>query len=338
MSGSPPTSLDVARRAGVSQSAVSRTFTPGASVSEHMAEKVRRAALELGYRPNVLARSLITGRTRIIGLVVAHLDNQFYPDALEQFSTALQARGYHILIFLTGNSDDLVDRVMGELLDYQIDGIVMGSTSISNALARRCHAAGIPVVLFNRRQPDARLSHVVSDNRTGGRAIAEHLVACGHRRIAHISGWAGSSTGSEREEGFRAGLARHGLAPSHRIDGRYDNDLARAATHRIFGGPDRPEAVFVGNDAMAFAVMDALRFELGLRIPQDVAVVGYDDVRIASWPAYDLTTVRQRSNQMVQATVATLIAHIEDGDTVPRHVEIEGPLMVRGSTRPVGSR
>lgn len=326
-----PTSADVARRAGVSQSAVSRTFTPGASVSPRTAQKVRHAAEELGYRPNILARSLITGRSRIIGLVVAYLHNQFYPEAIERLSNALQARGYHLLVFTASNDETAVDRVMGELIDYQVDGIVLASTSISNRLAARCRAGGIPVVLFNRHQDDPSLSHVTSDNVAGGRKVADHLVACGHSRIAHIAGWAGSSTGRDRARGFLAGLAAHGLAPLAVIDGMYDRDVAAAAARTI--AAERPDAIFVGNDHMAFAVMDTLRSDLGLRVPEDVAIVGYDDVGPAGWPAYALTTVRQPARRMADATVAALIAHIEDGDTTPRHVEIDGPLIVRHSTR-----
>eukprot|EP01036_Dinobryon_divergens_P000291 gene291-346_t len=143
------TSAEVARLAGVSQSAVSRVFTPGASVSAKTMEKVRAAAEELGYRPNVLARSLITGRTRIIGLVVAYLENQFYPMALELLSRALQARGYHILVFMAENSTERVAQVMSELLDYQVDGIITASVAMSNDLTTRCDGAGIPVVMFN---------------------------------------------------------------------------------------------------------------------------------------------------------------------------------------------
>ena len=132
------TSAEVARLAGVSQSAVSRVFTPGASVSAKTMEKVRAAAEELGYRPNVLARSLITGRTRIIGLVVAYLENQFYPMALELLSRALQARGYHILVFMAENSTERVAQVMSELLDYQVDGIITASVAMSNDLTTRC--------------------------------------------------------------------------------------------------------------------------------------------------------------------------------------------------------
>lgn len=327
------TSVDVARKAGVSQSAVSRVFTPGASVSPKMADKVLKAANELGYRPNVLARSLITGRSKIIGLVVAYLENQFYPDALEKLSTALQEHGYHILVFMVSNDDASVDKVMGELLDYQVDGIITASVGMSNALAARCSAAGVPVVLFNRGQDDDRLNQVTSNNLAGGRKIAEFLLAGGHRKIAHIAGWSGSSTGRDREAGFRAGLAAAGIEPVACIDGMYKRETAAAAAREIFSANDRPDAVFVGNDHMAFAVMDVLRFELKLDIPGDVSVVGYDDVSLASWPAYDLTTLRQPSNRMVEATVSTLLGWIEEGRNDVRKIQIDGPLMIRGSAR-----
>ncbi|MEO0683397.1 MAG: LacI family DNA-binding transcriptional regulator, partial [Pseudomonadota bacterium] len=158
------TSLDVARAAGVSQSAVSRVYTPGASVSPATAAKVRDAAARLGYRPNVLARSLITGRSRIIGLVVAYLENQFYPGVLEKLSNALQARGFHVMIFMAGQGED-AERVLDELLDYQVDGIVAASVTLSSGFAARCEGLGVPVVLFNRVQDDPRLSAVASDNR-----------------------------------------------------------------------------------------------------------------------------------------------------------------------------
>ncbi|MTI45707.1 LacI family transcriptional regulator [Roseibium hamelinense] len=327
------TSVDVAKRAGVSQSAVSRVFTPGASVSPKMAEKVLRAADELGYRPNVLARSLITGRSRIIGLVVAYLENQFYPDALEKLSNALQARGYHILVFMVSNDEAGIDQVMGELLDYQVDGIITASVGMSNDLAARCAAAGVPVVLFNRGQDDDRLNQVTSDNFEGGRKIASFLAAGGHQKIAHIAGWSGASTGRDREAGFRAGLEQAGLELIACIDGMYKREIAADAARKLFAGTDRPDAVFVGNDHMAFAVMDVLRFELGLSVPGDVSVVGYDDVSLASWPAYDLTTLRQPSNRMVEATVTTLLDWIEEGGTHVQKIKIDGPLMIRGSVR-----
>ena len=332
MSRDKITSLDVARRAGVSQSAVSRVFTPGASASKKTIEKVRKAAEELGYRPNPLARAMITGKSRIIGLVVAYLENQFYPIALERLSRSLQAKGYHVLVFLAENATAEVAPVMEDLIAYQVDGIVTASVTMTNELTNLCEAAGIPVVMFNRGQDDPRLSEVTSDNLAGGRAVANFLVAGGHERIAHIAGWQEASTGRDRARGFLEALADRGREPVAVVDAKYDRDIAAALTRELFGGADRPDAVFVGNDHMALAVMDTLRFELGLSVPEDVSVVGYDDVPIASWPAYDLTTIRQPVNRMVDATVDALLSRIE-GDTAPRHILIPGPLIQRGSAR-----
>lgn len=331
--GEKVTALKVAERAGVSRSAVSRVFTPGASVSKRTADKVRQAADALGYRPNVLARSLITGRSRIIGLVVAYLENQFYPEAIEKLSRILQDRGYHVLVFLASNSSAEADDVVQELLDYQVDGIIAASVGMSNDLTRRCEAAGIPIVLFNRAQDDARLSAVTSDNYVGGHKLASFLAAGGHRRIAHIGGWEGASTQRDREAGFVAGLQEAGLALHARGIADFDFDRAKATARSMFLGEDIPDAVFVANDHMAFAVMDVLRFELGLSVPGDVSVVGYDDVTLSAWPSYDLTTVRQPAGQMARATVEILMDRLADPDTLPRRVALDGPLVVRGSAR-----
>lgn len=326
------TATDVARLAGVSQSAVSRVFTPGASASKTTVEKVRAAAEQLGYRPDPLARAMMTGRTRIIGLVVAYLENQFYPVAIELLSRALQERGYHVLVFMAENSTEKVPQVMQELLDYQVDGIITASVAMTNDLTARCRAAGIPVVMFNRGQDEAGLSEVTSDNLAGGRRAAQHLVDTGHRRIAHIMGWQGSSTGRDRARGFAEALKDADLKPFAMIDGRYSRDVASAAARDLFAGDRRPDAIFVGNDHMAFAVMDTLRFELGVTVPGDISVIGYDDVPLAAWPSYNLTTIRQPVRRMVEATVDILLNQIE-GETAPSRIHIDGPLIERGTVR-----
>jgi DNA-binding LacI/PurR family transcriptional regulator len=326
------TSADVARLAGVSQSAVSRVFTLGASASQKTTEKVRHAAQQLGYRPNVLARAMITGRSRIIGLVVAYLENQFYPLALERLSRAFQDRGYHLLVFMAENTTDKVAQVLDELLDYQVDGIITASVAMSYDLTTRCDAAGIPVVMFNRGQDDSRLSEVTSDNVGGARRATEFLIAGRHQRIAHIMGWQGSSTGRDRASGFQLAMNAAGLKPFAIVDGEYSLERAAIVARDLCSGRERPDAIFVGNDHMAFAVMDELRFGLGLRIPEDVSIVGYDDVPMAAWPAYAMTTIRQPVNRMVGATVDAMLAQIE-GDYAPRKIRIEGPLMLRRSAR-----
>ena len=332
------TSLDVAARAGVSRSAVSRVYTPGASVSKSTAAKVRAAAGELGYRPNVLARSLNTGRSRIIGLVVAYLENQFYPEAIEKLSHALQAKGYHVLVFMASNDSAATQQVIDELLDYQVDGIIAASVGLSNDLTSRCEEAGIPIVLFNRDQFDERLSSVTSDNKSGGRKLADFLLAGEHKQIAHIAGWEGASTQIDREAGFVAGLREAGAELVARGVGNFHFETAKQAARDMFDCDAPPDAVFVANDHMAFAVMDVLRFELGISVPGDVSVVGYDDVNLAAWASYDLTTVRQRANVMVDQAVNILMTRLDQVNTPARRVTIDGPLIMRGSARkPKGS-
>ncbi len=333
MSVRKATSLDVAERAGVSQSAVSRVFTPGASASAATVEKVKKAASELGYRPNVLARSLITGRSRIIGLVVAYLENYFYPEALEKLSKALQAEGYHVLVFMASQGAGNLDQVLEEIMDYQVDGIVMASVALSSDLAARCRAAGVPVVLFNRAQDGEDVASVTSDNYAGGKLAARFLLAGGHRRIGYIAGWEGASTQRDREAGFRAGLAEGGADLAAREAGDFDHALAEAAARRMFAGPNPPDAVLVANDHMAFGVMDVLRSELGLDVPGDVSVIGFDDVPPAAWPAYALTTLRQRANGMVAETVNLLLESIGKRAVPARRVVLEAPLVIRRSAR-----
>jgi DNA-binding LacI/PurR family transcriptional regulator len=326
------TSAEVARRAGVSQSAVSRVFTPGASASAETARKVREAAAELGYRPNVLARAMVSGKSRIIGLVVAYLENYFYPDALEKLSNALQARGYHVLVFMAAPQGGDLGPMIEEILDYQVDGIIAASVSLSSDLAQRCQGAGVPVVFFNRTQEGEAFSAVTSDNHTGGALVGDFLVAGGHKRIAYIAGKAGTSTQVARETGFREALARADWPLFARAEGGYDMGRAKTAAQAMFSAPDRPDAVFVANDHMAFGVIDALR-ELGLAVPGDVSVVGYDDVPPAAWGGYDLTTVRQPAQAMVDATVDLLLGQIEEPGRTPRAVTLPAELILRGSAR-----
>ncbi len=322
------TSLDVARHAGVSQSAVSRVFTPGASVSPRMTEKVKTAAVELGYRPNVLARSLITGKSRMIGVVVAYLENQFYPEVLELLSNSLQANGYHVLMFMAGTLSD-VDKVMQEVVDYQVDGMILASVAMSSELALRCRQLEIPVILFNRSLGDESFPAVTSDNRAGGRKVADLFIAAKHKRIGYIAGWEGASTQCDREQGFVERLAEQGIELFAREVGGFDHEEAVQATRRMFSGKQVPDAVFVANDHMAFGVLDTLRYELNFEVPRQVSVVGYDDVPMAAWKAFDLTSIRQPAQQMVDKTVETLL----QPDAPSRLIQIDGPLMLRGSAK-----
>lgn len=337
------TAQDVAKLAKVSQSAVSRAFTPGASVSEDTRDRIMVAAKTLGYRPNAMARSLITRRSRIIALVMGYLENQFYPLVIERLSQNLQKQGYHLLMFITDGEP--TDGLLNEILQYQADAIIMASAMLSPDLARECADSGVPVVLFNR-VPDTSAfarhstSSVTSDNYAGGRMVAQMLLERGHRRLAFLAGLEKSSTNHDRERGFNDALEAAGAAVFRREVGHYNFEGARQAALDMFtgtGAGQRPDAVFVANDHMAIAVMDVLRLDLGLRVPQDVSVVGFDDVPQASWGSYRLTTVVQDIDRMVQATVELVHEQMKENAS-PRNVVIPCRVIERDSVRPAAPR
>jgi DNA-binding LacI/PurR family transcriptional regulator len=328
----PPTALDVARAAGVSQSAVSRAFTPGASVATDTRDRIVEAARALGYRPNAIARSLVSRRSRVIGVVAAYLQNHFYPDVLERLSAKLGELGYHILLF-TADAGRAADPLLEEIIRYRVDGLILASTTLSSALAVECRAAGIPVLLFNRTTAASDMASVTGENFRGGRAIADYLVACGHRHLAFVAGVENSSTSRERERGFVTRLVELGRPAPLRAVGHYRFDGAAEAARDLLMRPDRPDAIFCGNDHMAMAIAEVARHELGLRIPDDVALVGFDDVGPADWPSFSLTTFSQPVEVMVDRALAMILELIDEPKTPIRHETVRGELIVRGSSR-----
>jgi DNA-binding LacI/PurR family transcriptional regulator len=333
----PATATDVARLAGVSQSAVSRAFTPGASVAEETRARIAEAAASLGYRPNAIARSLVSRRSRVIGVVAAYLQNHFYPDVLERLSAALRQEGYHILLFTT-DAASAADPLLEEIIAYRVDALILASTSLSSALADECRAAGIPVLLFNRTTAAGDVASVTGENRRGGQVIAEFCVACGHRRPAFVAGIENSSTSRDRERGFVERLAELGAPVPMRAVGEYRFDRAAEAARDLLSRPERPDFIFCGNDHMAMAISDVVRHEFRLRVPEDVALVGFDNVAPADWPSFDLTTFSQPAGPMVDRAVAMVLELIEEPRTPIRHETVRGELFLRRSTpHPAGA-
>ena len=323
---------DVARLAGTSQSTVSRVFSPGAAVSPALRQRVLEAARQLGYRPDAIARSLILRRSRIVALAMAHLDNLVYPELLERLSAALQAAGYQILLF-TAPEGSSADPVFEQVMRYRVDGILLASTTLASGFARECRAAGVPVVSINRTTDDPAIWSVTGDNERGGRAIAEFLLAGGHRRFAFLAGSADSSTNRDRERGFATGLAAAGLGPPVRAVGNYSFEEARRVARVLLRRSDRPDALFCANDPMAIACLEVARCELGLRVPEDLSIVGFDDAAPAAWPSHRLTTWRVEMAAMAEAAVAALLALIEQPDRPVQRIVLPGRLVVRGSAR-----
>ena len=237
------------------------------------------------------------------------------------------------MLLFTGFMDRDSDPVFDQLMQYRVDGIILASTSLSSELSEECTAAGIPVVLFNRTTERDETSSVTTRNYEGGKLIGEFLLAGGHMRPAYISGLASSSTDRDRFKGFADALAGRGVKNIEVRTGNYSRPDAEGAARELLSLPKRPDAIFVANDHMAVAVMDVARYEFGLSIPDDLSIVGYDDVGAARWRSYGITTVTQPMGPMVEATVDILMDQIASGDIEPVHRVLPGELVVRTSAR-----
>ena len=324
-------SVDVARAARVSQSTVSRVFTPGMPVSDAARAKVLAAARKLGYRPDAIARSLITRRTNIIGIVMADITNPFYPNVLDQFTSRLQNLGRQTLLFNAATGRD-VDDTLPFVLQYRVDAIIITSATLSSAMADECARLGTPVILFNRYIPNSKASAVCCDNLAGGRLVADLLVKAGHKRIAYIAGRANTSTNVDREKGFGARLSECNVNDWLREQGEYTHESGYAAAKRLLTCVDPPDAIFAANDIMAMGVLDAAR-ELGVRVPDQLSVIGFDGIPAGEWHAYSLTTIRQPVEEMIDATLELLDTLIEKPYAKPSINMIPGMLVKRGSAR-----
>lgn len=330
MSMRQPTGSDVARLAGVSKSAVSRVYTGGV-VSEDARTKILAAARLLKYRPNRTARSLTTSESKLIGVAITHLDNQFYPEVLELLSDRLAVAGFRIVLFITHGEADL-DPVLDELLGYRLDGVVLASSSMASRVASECLDANVPVVMFNNVDPEGRAPGITADGATGAREIARFLIAGEHRRFAVISGIAESTTSVERSRAFAEAVIAAGMQPPQVGYGEYSFTAAQQATRALLSAPEPPDAIFCVNDHMALAALQAAR-ELGYEPGRNISIVGFDNVPIASWPAFNLTTYAQPIEEMIDATVEHLVAAIDGDIRSLDTMRMAGKLIVRASAR-----
>ncbi len=324
---------DLARELGMSVSTVSRAFYQDAVIAAKTRELVLRKAAEIGYQPNPLARSLITKRTRIVGIVVADITNPFYPEALTSLTDQLQANDFNVMLVVAGASRS-VDDALRLLLSYQPDIAILLAASLSSEASAACRKAGTPLIFFNRYAADGHAFAVTCDNIQGGRMVADHLIDRGHRRLAFISGLGNVSTNVDRWEGFRSRCIERGLPPPLQGPPKafsYEHGYASAV--EMLSGGSRPDAIFCANDILAIGAMDAARRELGLRIPEDLSVVGFDGIKMASWPSHALTTVRQPLEKMLRLTLDIVLALSRDARLEPTIKHIPGEFIERNTTR-----
>ena len=324
---------DVALAAGVSQSSVSRAFSADSEVKPEIRRAVLTAAEELGYRPNAIAQSLVQGSTHMVGLVVTPFFNPYYTHVVRVFTTALQEHGYWTMLL------NVPDRLSAEetlplALRYQLDGIIFASATLSSGLVSECARSGTPVVLFNRYVLGQELNSVFCDNIEGGRIVADALLSGGHRRFAYVAGDEDTSTNMDRETGFARRLEQCGYRLHLREAGDDTYESGCQAAARLLSREDRPDAIFCATDLMAAGVLDTARREFGVSVPDDLSVIGFDDIPMASWSSYSLTTVRQPVRKMVAATIRILTdPDLTIHGTTAIMQRIPPSLVVRSSAR-----
>ncbi len=323
----------VAEEAGVSQSAVSRAYKSGGSVSKATREKIYAAGQKLGYRPNAIARSLISKQSNMIGIVMADITNPFYSSVLEVFLQKLQAEGQKAIVLVATRDQD-VDDLLPQLLEYQVDGLVVTSATLSSEMGRTLSDMGVPVVMFNRSVPDSHSTSICCDNNSAGRQVAQLFFDRGMRNVAYIAGIENTSTNQDRRAGFLKRSKELGLSVTGQVQGFYTYDGGYQAALALCAS-QAPEAIFCANDIMAMGAMDALRYELKLSIPEQVSVMGFDDINSAHWPVYDLTTFRMPIERMVTRSIENLLVNKQRENRVLATETLAVELVLRGSVRSV---
>lgn len=322
---------DVAARAGVSRALVSLVMRESAGVSAASREKVLRAARELGYRPNAMARSLAQRRTRTIGVLLSDLHNPFFAEVLDGIEPSATARGYRLLINTGYRNANAEAAAMETFLEFRVDGIITLGPLIDSADLVTT-AASAPLVTVGRTIPDDAVDSVVVDGHAGARLAVDHLVELGHRDIAHIA--ADGAGGGSRRRGYEAAMRDAGLADRIVVmPASFDDDAAAKATAKLLDGRGLPTAIFAANDLMATGVLNRVE-EGGLRVPDDVSVVGFDNTAIAALRQVSLTTIHQPRRDLGRLALEALLERVEDGRTDPvRHI-VQPTLVARATTAP----
>ncbi|WP_332630258.1 LacI family DNA-binding transcriptional regulator [Halalkalibacter flavus] len=325
------TSMDVAKLAGVSQSTVSRVFGSGANVSEKKRNQILAAADRLGYQPNAIARGLITNKTKMIGIVMRNIQNPFYPEVLEKFYTKLAEKGYH-LIFMNSEHNLVEEDEISHLIEYHVDGVIITDALLSSSAVKRFLKNDIAVILFNRYIENSNYSAVFCDNYFAGQEIANYLVRTGHKHFAFISGPLETSTTMDRKKGFEESLAKHGFFDVAVEIGNYSYESGYAAAKTLLQSKKQIDSIFCGNDITALGAIDAAK-SLGLRVPNDLSVIGFDDISMASWPSYSLTTWKQPVDAMVNSTVELLMNEMNEEEKKASIHALPGELIIRDSVK-----
>lgn len=325
---------EVAELAGVSRSAVSRTYTDGASVSDKTRRKVEKAAAKLGYTPNILARGLTTRRTKLIGLVSNNFHNPIFLEVFDQFTRQLQESGLRpLLVNLTDETD--AEASVRMLRQYSVDGVVVASSTLPPAFTKAFKDAGVPVVNSFGRYSTAPEFHIVGiDNVECGRMAARELTRRGYTRLAFLGGPDTATSTQDRFKGFQEELSRTpGVAMTYSFAKAYSFEAGREEMQRLLKGGDPAEAYFCGDDVLSIGALSAIA-DAGYKVPDDIGVIGLNDMEMAGWQNINLTTIRQPVQQIINSSVELIVSMLEDPSRYPEARLFPCSVVERGTLRP----
>lgn len=327
-----PTSHDVARLAGVSQSAVSRVFSGGKGVSDNSKKKILDAAKKLHYRPNAFARGLTQQRSGLVGIIFPETLSPVYHEILLQLSNELMRQRYSSLLIPYHLSDAENDSIV-KLFQYRVEGVIVMSSTLDSQLVKECFNLNIPLVQVGRTEKGINSDSVVSDNEGGGRLAAETLFNSGAKRIAYLSGDKNTSTNKEREKGFCQRIQELTGALPDVYEATFSYQAGVDATRRLLASNNRPDALFCANDMIALGAIDAAKRYSDLALPEQLQIIGFDDIPQAGWLNYQLSTIKQDVNAIVKSSVSLLIKRIDDVEYHISTISVPVKLVQRNTSK-----
>ncbi|WED21136.1 LacI family transcriptional regulator [Vibrio sp. JC009] len=326
------TSKDVAKLAGVSQSTVSRVFMDGSSASEKTRAKVLEAAKTLNYRPNAFARSLTTKESKLIGLVFPDADYPIHMETLQLISSELQRNGYSAVL-IPWVLDDQSHHTIPNIFQYKVDGVIAASAQFNTALYEECRDFNIPIVQFARVEQGTKCSYAISDNYSAGQIAANEFIERGAKRLAYITGEIPTVTNAERFSGFTdAAKDLLGNDPVY-LEAYYGYEAAQDKIRELLTQDDRPDAIFCATDIIAMSAMDVARYDLGLSIPGDLQVLGFDNLPQANWKSYQLSSFKQDYGRLAREAVKIVVNQIHEQDDSLVKLMIPAQLVDRQSLK-----